>query len=103
MDYERTAFYAVADPTRRRVLELVAARPCSVAALARSLPVSQPAVSQHLKVLKAARLVHAVPKGASNIYHVDPHGLAEMRTWLDQMWGAALGAFEEACNAEDEQ
>ena len=101
MAYDKAAIDALGDPTRRRVLELIAVRPCSVAALARALPVSQPAVSQHLKVLRAARLVHAVPKGASNIYHIDPHGLAEMRVWLDRMWDAALGAFEEACNAEE--
>jgi DNA-binding transcriptional ArsR family regulator len=102
MVYDHGSLAALADPTRRCVLELVAERPRSVADLARALPVSQPAVSQHLKVLKGARLVRAVPKGASNIYHINPHGLAEMRVWLDRMWDAAIGAFEEACNAEDE-
>ena len=101
MVYHHGSLAALADHTRRRVLELVAERPRSVAESARALPVSQPAVSQHLKVLRGARLVRAVPKGASNIYHIDPHGLSEVREWLDRMWDTALGAFEEACNAED--
>lgn len=84
---------ALADPTRRSLFELVAARPRSVAELTRALPVSQPAVSQHLKVLREARLVRSEPHGASNIYHLDPHGLGQMRAWLDRMWGDSLEAF----------
>jgi DNA-binding transcriptional ArsR family regulator len=81
---------ALADPTRRRIFELVGERPRPVAEIARELPVSQPAVSQHLKVLREAGLVRAVPKGASNVYHVDPAGLGQMRAWLDRFWVDAL-------------
>jgi DNA-binding transcriptional ArsR family regulator len=102
MTYDLPALAAVADPTRRRVLELVAERPRSVAEITRALPVSQPAVSQHLKVLKTAGLVRAVPDGARNVYHLDPHGLAEMRAWLDRMWDGALRAFAADCNTEEE-
>ncbi len=94
MDYDYASMTALADPTRRKVFELVVERPRTVADLTRILPVSQPAVSQHLRVLKEARLVRAEPKGASNIYHLDPHGLGEMRAWLDQMWGGGLEAFK---------
>jgi DNA-binding transcriptional ArsR family regulator len=86
---------ALADPTRRKVLELVAELPRSVADITRVLPVSQPAVSQHLKVLKEARLVRSEARGASNIYRLDPHGLGEVRAWLDGMWGDALDAFQQ--------
>lgn len=95
MNYDYAAMIALADPTRRKVFELVAAGPRSVAELTRALPVSQPAVSQHLKVLKDARLVRAEPRGASNIYHLDPHGLGEMRAWIDRMWHGALEAFRQ--------
>ncbi|MER8710813.1 metalloregulator ArsR/SmtB family transcription factor [Mesorhizobium sp. M1295] len=94
MVYDYAGMVALADPTRRKVFELIADRPRSVIDLTRVLPVSQPAVSQHLKVLKEARLVRAEPKGASNIYHLDPHGLGEMRAWLDRMWGDALDVFK---------
>lgn len=93
---------ALADPTRRQVFEMIAARPRSVAELARSLPVSQPAVSQHLKVLRKAHLVRAEPRGASNVYHIDPKGLGEMRAWLDSIWTDALGAFEQVIKADKE-
>jgi len=100
MSYDTAAIAALADPTRRRVFELVADRPRSVAALVRELPVSQPAVSQHLKVLKAARLVRAEPRGASNVYHIDPEGLGAIRRWLDGLWTDAMAAFAGACEEE---
>jgi DNA-binding transcriptional ArsR family regulator len=98
MVYDYAGITALADPTRRKVFELVAERPRSVADLTRVLTVSQPAVSQHLKVLKKAQLVRAKPSGASNIYHLDPYGLGQMRAWLDQMWAGALDAFRNEVN-----
>ena len=85
---------ALGDTTRRRIFELVAERPRSVAELTRAMPVSQSAVSQHLKVLKESRLVRVEPKGASNIYHIDPAGLGMMRAWLDRFWSNTLAAYK---------
>lgn len=85
---------ALADPTRRRIFELVAERPRSVADITRHVAVSQSAVSQHLKVLRESQLVRAQAKGASNVYHVDPHGLGQMRAWLDQFWNRTLAAYK---------
>jgi len=102
MDYDCVGMAALADPTRRRVFELLAEKPRSVAQLTRVLPVSQPAVSQHLKVLRQARLVRAEARGASNVYHVDPHGLGEMRAWVDRMWADALDAFASEANESEE-
>jgi DNA-binding transcriptional ArsR family regulator len=103
MAYDNAALTALADPTRRKVFELIAEQPRSVAALTMAMPVSQPAVSQHLKVLREARLVRAEPRGASNIYHLDPHGLGQMRAWLDRLWGDALTAFASEINDSREQ
>jgi DNA-binding transcriptional ArsR family regulator len=103
MIYDYAGMVALADPTRRKVFELVAEQPRSVAALTRSLSVSQPAVSQHLKVLRDARLVRAEPRGASNIYHLDTRGLGEMRAWIDRMWGDALDAFKREVNNSKEK
>jgi DNA-binding transcriptional ArsR family regulator len=103
MTYDYSGMVALADPTRRRIFELVAKQPHSVAELTRRIPVSQPAISQHLKVLKEAQLVRAEPRGASNIYHLDPHGLGEMRAWLDRMWGDALEAFRKEINDSREK
>ncbi len=88
------AFVALADPTRRRVFERLAAGPRSVGEIAAGLPVSRPAVSQHLKVLKDAGLVADRPVGTKRIYQIDPHGLGTVRAWLDQFWETALLAFQ---------
>lgn len=103
MTYEINALNALSDPTRRRVFELVAARPRSVASLRRELSVTQPAVSHHLKVLKAARLVRMEARGASNIYYIDPHGLAQVRMWLDRMWDEALGSYAQQFNTQEDE
>jgi DNA-binding transcriptional ArsR family regulator len=94
MAYGNAAFAALADPTRRRVLERLAAGPRAVGDIAAGLPVSRPAVSQHLKVLKEAGLVSDRQDGARRIYAIDPKGLGAMRAWLDQFWDTALEALK---------
>jgi len=84
---------AMGDPSRRRIVQLLAHRPASVTDLAQGLPISRPAVSQHLKVLKDAGLVVVRPDGTRRIYQVDPAGIATLRTELDGFWGAALANF----------
>lgn len=87
------AFAALADPTRRQILERLASGPKPVGKLAEGLPISRPAVSQHLAALKAAGLVTDQAEGARRIYRIDPHGLAAIRTWLDQFWTEALANY----------
>jgi DNA-binding transcriptional ArsR family regulator len=93
---------ALADPTRRSIFELVAARPRAVAEIARELPVSRPAVSQHLKLLKGARLVVDHAEGTRRIYRVDPAGLRELRTQLDRFWNEALVSFKQLVEESEE-
>lgn len=89
-----TSFAALADPTRRRVLESLRSGPRAVIEIARGMPVSRPAVSQHLKVLKEAGLVTDRAEGTRRVYYLDPKGLAALRTWLDQFWDYALADFQ---------
>jgi DNA-binding transcriptional ArsR family regulator len=96
------AWTALADPTRRTILELVAARPRSVGALAEQLPVTRPAVSQHLKLLKTAGLVRDHAEGTRRIYRVDPAGLAELRAQLDRFWNQALANFKQLVEQTEE-
>ena len=91
---------ALADPTRRAVLEKLKDGPRPVGEIAQGLPVTRPAVSQHLKVLKEAGLVSDRSVGTRRIYYIDPKGLGAMRAWLDQFWGAALDSFKLAAEAE---
>ena len=85
---------ALADPTRRAVLEAIARSPQSVAELAGQLPVSRPAVSQHLKVLQRAGLVEFHRVGNRSIYQVDRAGLMALRTYLDALWAQALHSLK---------
>lgn len=94
MAYKSAAFAAIADPTRRQVLERLSARPLAVGEIAAGMTVSRPAVSQHLKVLKEAGLVSDRQDGTRRIYAIDPKGLGAMRAWLDQFWDGALLALK---------
>lgn len=85
---------AIADGTRRAIVERLAAGPCAVGELARELPVSRPAVSQHLKVLKSAGLVCDRAHGTRRIYQLDPSGIAALRADLDRFWSQALVNFK---------
>src|SRR5690606_20297144 len=80
----------LADPTRRRILEIVARAPRAVADISRELPVSRPAVSQHLRVLADAGLVAHHVAGTRHVYRLEPVGLAELRGYLDALWETAL-------------
>lgn len=90
------ALAALADPTRRRVFELVAERPSPVGELAEQLPVSRPAVSQHLKVLRLAGLVEERRVGTRHVYRLDPSGLEAVRAYFDAFWERSLTAFKAA-------
>jgi DNA-binding transcriptional ArsR family regulator len=92
--YRADRWTALGDPTRRSILERLAARPSPVGELARELPISRPAVSQHLKVLKEAGLVIDQPAGTRRIYRVDPDGLAALRAELERFWTEALANYK---------
>lgn len=94
---------ALADPTRRRIFEILAKGPAAVGQLASELPVSRPAVSQHLKILSNAGLVTVHQDGTRRIYSSNPDGLDELRQWLDQLWDDALDRFAAAAEKESTQ
>jgi DNA-binding transcriptional ArsR family regulator len=94
---------AMADRTRRSIVERLAHGPCAVGELARDLPVSRPAVSQHLKVLKRAGLVHDRAEGTRRVYQLDPTGLEAMRTELDRFWTRALAGFKDIVESEGDE
>ncbi len=86
-------FTALADPTRRGILEALRGEPKTVGDLAANQPVSRPAVSQHLKVLEAARLVDVEPQGNRRLYSIKSEGLDELRQYLESFWSETLSAF----------
>src|SRR6478672_1785146 len=88
-----SAFDALGDPMRRRLVELLADGPRPVGELAAELPIGRPAVSKHLKVLSGAGLVTHRSEGTRNLYALAPDGLAPLQQWLVGQWDSALAAF----------
>ena len=80
---EPAVFRAIADPTRRALLEALRGGPLSVNRLAESFPVSRPAISKHLRCLRKAGLVTEERQGRRRIYRLQARGLLEVRGWVD--------------------
>ncbi|MDX6376056.1 MAG: hypothetical protein QOE98_359 [Gaiellaceae bacterium] len=87
---------ALADPTRRSILERLRDGERAAGDLGRDLPITQPAVSKHLRILREAGLVTERRAGTRRIYAVERTALTELQTWLEGFWTDALGAFKEA-------
>ncbi len=90
-------FAALADPTRRRLLELLAAGERSAGELAAEFDISRPGVSRHLRVLREAGLVQARGVGQRRLYSVDPAPLDEVDAWLARwrgFWARGLDALD---------
>ena len=89
---------ALADPTRRKLIDRIGRRTQRASDLCRGLPMSRPAVSRHLRVLREAGLVEATPEGREMRYRLaHPRQLAEVRHYVDrvsQFWDTALDAFK---------
>lgn len=77
-----TIYEALADPTRRNILDLIRERPRLVGELADLLEVPQPNVSKHLRVLRKVGLVHVRREAQWRWYELNPEPLAELRDWL---------------------
>jgi len=95
---------AIADPTRRRIVELLAQREHTAGELVEQFDLSAPAISQHLKVLREAGLVTSRAEGQSRIQSLNPDGLGDIEAWLERtraMWSGRLDALERELRADD--
>lgn len=91
------AFEVLAEPNRRRILDLLRAREQPVGDLVRELSVSQPAVSKHLRVLREAGLVESRTDGQRRVYRVRAEPLHAIDEWLAPyraLWSASLDDLE---------
>ncbi len=92
-----TVFRALADPTRRRVLERLALRPCSVTELAVPFEMALPSFVQHLRVLEECGLVRSSKDGRVRTYRLDPEGFRGAEDWLEgqrQTWERRLDQLD---------
>ena len=94
---------ALADGTRRAIVDRLAQRPQAVGQLAEQLPVSRSAVSQHLKILKDAGLVREQAVGTRRIYRLNPAAVAALRDQLDTFWQRALTNYAEVAEQAPEE
>lgn len=96
-------FSALADPTRRAVLDLLAGGSRNAGDIAAEFPrLTQPAVSRHLKVLRDAGLVAVAVQAQQRIYTLRPEGMAELYEWVakyQRMWPQALDDLERYLDA----
>jgi DNA-binding transcriptional ArsR family regulator len=95
-------FEVLAEPNRRRILDLLRVEERPVGELVRELEVSQPAVSKHLRVLREAGLVTVRPEAQRRVYRVAPEPLKEMDEWLApyrRLWSKRLDRLERHLDA----
>jgi DNA-binding transcriptional ArsR family regulator len=98
-------FAALADPSRRAMVERLARGPASVSELSRPLKMSLPAVVQHLKVLEESGLVASEKRGRVRTCRIEPAQVAVAHAWLAQqraVWEARLDRLEVFLETEDE-
>jgi DNA-binding transcriptional ArsR family regulator len=96
---------AIADPTRRRIVELLALKERTAGELVEEFDLSAPAISQHLNVLREAGLVITRAEGQSRIQSLNPAGFDDLEAWLQKtrsIWSSRLDALERELRAEDE-
>jgi len=97
-------FTALADPTRRSILEMLARHgQLSAKEIYDQFPVSPPAISQHLKVLREASLVQVEKRAQQRIYRINPDAMLELEEWarkLTQLWNQRFDALEQVLEAE---
>lgn len=101
-----SAFRAIADPTRRAILDLLRQEPRTVRAIAAGFDMSRPAISQHLRVLREASLVHERREGRCRFYSVRPEPLAAVDAWLEAYrvsWQKNLLSLKEFVEAEERE
>jgi DNA-binding transcriptional ArsR family regulator len=101
-----TTWTALADPTRRAILDLLRERPRAVGEVAARLDLAQPTASKHLAVLRRAGLVRATVDAQRRVYALDPRPMGELEAWLApyrRLWGDALDALGEHLDRTPEE
>src|SRR5438094_8174604 len=97
-------FYALAEPTRRDIIELLASNgQLSATDISNNFAVSAPAISQHLKVLREANFVRVEKRAQQRIYRINPEAMSEIEEWVQEMtrqWNARFNVLDRILEAE---
>jgi DNA-binding transcriptional ArsR family regulator len=95
------AIRAIAEPNRRRILQLVTATELSAGEIASRFEITRPAVSQHLGVLREAGLVSERRDGTRRLYSLRPEGFDDLKWFLEGFWDVGLERLKEAADLEE--
>ena len=97
-------FSALADPTRRKIIEILAANgQLSATDICEKFPISPPAISQHLKILREAQLVHMEKRAQQRIYQLNPQAMLALHDCTQQitrLWNQRFDALEKLLEEE---
>lgn len=97
MNLRRDVFQAIADPTRRAILMLLAAQSMSAGAIAANFDTARPTVSKHLQILTECELLKQEQQGREVYYHLNPHKMKEIADFIEpfrQMWDERFNKLE---------
>ncbi|MDH6253865.1 DNA-binding transcriptional ArsR family regulator [Chryseobacterium sp. H1D6B] len=97
MNLRRDVFQAIADPTRRSILMLVAAQSMTAGAIASNFDTARPTVSKHLQILTECELLKQEQNGREIIYHLNPNKMKEIADFIEpfrQMWDDRFSKLE---------
>jgi len=100
---QEATFQALADPTRRAVLDLLRRGSQPAGQIAGAFPVSRPAISKHLRLLRRAHLVREHREGRHRIYQLNPEPLRAVDSWIEQyrvFWASSLNKLKEFVEVE---
>lgn len=97
-------FQAIADPTRREVLRLIANKELAISEITSHFPISRTAIAKHLQILSEANLVSGKKVGREKIYQLQPEPLTEVKQWLsyyEQFWNNKLSILKHVVENDD--
>ena len=98
MKVRRDVFQALADPTRRGILLLIASQAMTPNAIAEEFHTSRQAVSKHIQILTECELVKQQHKGREIFYHINPKKINEIDKWIEQFKGILETQFSQLDN-----
>jgi DNA-binding transcriptional ArsR family regulator len=97
----RDVFQAIADPTRRDIINLIANQPLNLNAIADNFDMSRPAISQHIKILAECGLIMMKQQGRQRYCEIQPQQLAEIADWVEpfrKLWEERFSKMDELLN-----
>jgi DNA-binding transcriptional ArsR family regulator len=101
METRRDVFQAIADPTRRQIINLIAHQSMNLNAIADNFDVSRPAISNHIKILNECGIISIEQIGRERYCKIQPANLREVADWVEplrQLWEQKLDSFEKYLN-----